>query len=138
MTEHTKEPWRHHGTTVILGDNEGGFDIRYCPSPEENARRIVLGKMPQTRAANALAESLEAAGLQASPVACLQTNGMTVWVQCNFQPKEKILRALGSLGINVMDEQSRFPESRFAELHLEGYDIPLIFDVDQRNVREAA
>lgn len=42
MSEHTKEPWQAVGTVVFMGANEGGFDIRDCPSPEANARRIVV------------------------------------------------------------------------------------------------
>lgn len=41
MNAHTKEPWEADGTLVFMGNNEGGFDIWYCPVPEANARRIV-------------------------------------------------------------------------------------------------
>lgn len=44
MSGHTKEPWRvldFCRTAVVFGADEGGFDLRGCPSPEANARRIV-------------------------------------------------------------------------------------------------
>lgn len=41
MSEHTKEPWEHEGTLVFIGRTVGGFDLRDCPAPEANARRIV-------------------------------------------------------------------------------------------------
>ena len=40
MSEHTKGPWKAIGFLVFLG-NAGGFDLRHCPAPEANARRIV-------------------------------------------------------------------------------------------------
>lgn len=40
--KHTPEPWCNpYGTVVILGNNEGGFDISGCPSAKANAARIV-------------------------------------------------------------------------------------------------
>lgn len=41
MSEHTKEPWLQYGTAVFLSNNSGGFDLRFCPDAQANARRIV-------------------------------------------------------------------------------------------------
>jgi len=38
---HTPEPWRARYSIVYFKGNVGGFDLRDCPSPEANARRIV-------------------------------------------------------------------------------------------------
>lgn len=40
MSAHTPEPWSADGSVIYLG-KEGGFDLRDCPNPEANARRIV-------------------------------------------------------------------------------------------------
>jgi len=43
--EHTPGPWVANGTEVHMlpedGSLGGGFDIRHCPKPHHNARRIV-------------------------------------------------------------------------------------------------
>jgi hypothetical protein len=39
--QHTPGRLVADGTVVFFSSNAGGFDIRDCPSPEENARRLV-------------------------------------------------------------------------------------------------
>ncbi len=39
--QHTPGRLIADGTVVFFSGNAGGFDIRDCPSPEENARRLV-------------------------------------------------------------------------------------------------
>lgn len=41
MSEHTSEPWKFSETRVYFPGIQGGFDLRYCPAPRDNARRIV-------------------------------------------------------------------------------------------------
>lgn len=40
MSEHAKEGWSAHGSAVYFPEGIGGFDLRNCPHPEANARRI--------------------------------------------------------------------------------------------------
>lgn len=40
MSEHSETPWYANGHAVYMGA-DGGFSLRCCPSPEENAKFIV-------------------------------------------------------------------------------------------------
>jgi len=41
MSEYTKGKWSVTGSLVHFPEVKGGFDLRGCPDPEGNARRIV-------------------------------------------------------------------------------------------------
>lgn len=41
MSAHTPGELKADGTVVLFAGNAGGFDIRDCPQPEENAKRLV-------------------------------------------------------------------------------------------------
>ncbi len=40
MSDHVSTPWYSNGTAVYMG-GDGGFSLRCCPSPEDNAKYIV-------------------------------------------------------------------------------------------------